>query len=104
MNLEQLQSILSEKELTLLYFSTPSCNVCKVLMPKVEAMIDNTPPWYFEYINSEESPEIAGQHMIFTVPTILLMAEGREIGRFSRHFGMDELEAPIKRYSELLSS
>lgn len=104
MKLEQLQSIFDENELTLLYFSTPSCNVCKVLRPKVEALIEDAAPWHFEYINSEESPEIAGQHMVFTVPTILLMAEGREIGRFSRHFGMDELEAPIKRYAELMSS
>ncbi|MCF7809164.1 MAG: thioredoxin family protein [Candidatus Marinimicrobia bacterium] len=102
--MEQLQAILTENKLTLLYFSTPACNVCKVLRPKVEELVKDVSPWHFEYINSEESMEIAGQHMVFAAPTILLMAEGREIGRFSRHFGMDELEVPIRRYAEFFTS
>lgn len=97
----ELKEVLDTHPLTLLYFSTPTCNVCKVLRPKVEALLDEEPPWHFEYMNSEASPEIAGQHLIFTVPTLLLMADGREIARLSRHFGMQELEQPVRRYAEL---
>jgi thioredoxin-like negative regulator of GroEL len=101
MNLKQLQSILEDKELTLLYFSTPSCSVCKVMRPKVEVLLAETPPWHFEYINTEESMEVAGQHMVFAVPTLLLMAEGKEICRYSRHFSLVELEMSIRRYAEI---
>ena len=103
MTLNELQEVLTKHELTLLYFSTPSCNVCKVLRPKVEELLSETPPWHFEYINTEESMEVAGQHMVFAVPTLLLMADGREIARFSRHFSMHELEAPVQRYAELFN-
>lgn len=99
----ELQELLREHPLTLLYFSTPTCNVCKVLRPKVEALLAETPPWHFEYVNTEASPEIAGQHLVFTVPTLLLMADGREVARLSRHFGMHELEAPVRRYAELFN-
>ncbi|MCF7824746.1 MAG: thioredoxin family protein [Candidatus Marinimicrobia bacterium] len=101
MTTEALKEVLAEHALTLLYFSTPSCNVCKVLRPKVEALLKEEPPWHFQYVNTEESLEIAGQNLVFTVPTILLMAEGREIARFSRHFGMGELEGPVRRYAKM---
>ncbi len=104
MSPEQLEALLRDHPLTLLYFSTPTCNVCKVLRPKVEILLNEMPPWHFEYINSEEAPAIAGQHLVFTVPTLLLMAEGREISRFSRHFGMHELERDIQRYADLFNS
>ncbi|MEA3287686.1 MAG: thioredoxin family protein [Candidatus Marinimicrobia bacterium] len=103
MTSEDLKDILSDHLLTLLYFSTPACNVCKVLRPKVETLLSEEPPWHFQYINTEESMEIAGQNLIFTVPTLLLMAEGREITRLSRHFGMHELEAPVRRYAQLFN-
>jgi len=96
-----LKTVLEEYTLTLLYFSTPACNVCQVLRPKVEALLQEEPPWFFQYVNSEESPELAGQHLVFTVPTLLLMAEGREVARYSRHFGMGELETPVRRYAQL---
>ena len=103
MNHTELQEKLEKQELTLLYFSTPSCNVCKVLRPKVEELIEKTPPWHFQYINSEESMEVAGQYTVFAVPTLLLMADGREIARFSRHFSMQEMEAPVQRYAKLIN-
>jgi len=99
----EFQTILHKHSLTLLYFSTPTCNVCKVLRPRVEALLKEEPPWHFQYMNTEESMEIAGQHLIFAVPTLLLMADGREISRLSRHFGMHELEQPVKRYAELFN-
>ena len=75
----ELKTVLDEHPLILLYFSTPTCNVCKVLKPRVEALLKEVPPWYFQYVNTEESMEIAGQRLIFAVPTLLLMADGREI-------------------------
>lgn len=104
MDLVKLQAVFRLNELTLLYFSTPSCNVCKVLRPKVEELLTDTPPWHFEYINTEESMEVAGQYTVFAVPTLLLMVEGREVARFSRHFSIQELEAPIRRYAKLINN
>ncbi len=101
MTTEELHEMLKKHPLTLLYFSTPTCNVCKVLRPKVEQLLETEPPWHFQYMNTEESMEVAGQHLIFAVPTLLLMAEGREVARLSRHFGMQDLEAPVRRYAQL---
>ena len=103
MTIDDLKDILKDRPLTLLYFSTPSCNVCKVLRPQDENLLSNEPPWHFQYVNTEESLEVAGQHLVFAVPTLLLMADGREVARLSRHFGMHELEAPVRRYAQLIN-
>ena len=84
--------------MVLAYFSTPQCNVCKVLRPKVEsALAEHYPAVRFIYVDTTAIPEVAGQLSIFAVPTIVLFVEGRESVRKSRNFAMDELLAAIDR-------
>lgn len=104
MQLEAFQSAISDHELVLAYCSTPTCNVCQVLKPKVRALVAAFGGWEFIYINTVDSPEVAGQHLIFTVPTLLLFVQGREVHRFSRHFGLEGLGVELKRYLDLMRS
>lgn len=75
----------------LAYFSTPTCNVCKVLLPKVKNLREEFPHTKFVYVNTEENAETAGQNLVFSVPTILIFHEGKKVAGFSRHFGMNDL-------------
>jgi len=90
---------LKEKSPVLLgYFSTDACNVCKVLKPKVEELIQNEfPKIKLAYIKSDKLPEVAAQHRVFTAPAILVFFEGREYIRKSRNIGIGELEKEIAR-------
>jgi len=93
-NIESHEEFLEtvQKHATVLaYFSTPTCNVCKALLPKVKSLREEFPHTKFVYVNTEEITETAGQHLVFTVPTILIFNEAKEGSRFSRHFGMDDL-------------
>ncbi|MCB2206608.1 thioredoxin family protein [bacterium] len=78
------------------YFSTPTCNVCKVLRPKVEAMVADFEGVEFQYVDSSLYPAVAGQHVVFAVPTIILFVDGREMRRFSRNFSTDDFERSLK--------
>jgi len=90
---------LKEKETALLaYFSTQSCSVCKVLKPKVEALIKTDfPEVKLVYIKSDELPEAAAQNRVFAAPTILVFFDGREYIRKSRSIGIGELQKEISR-------
>lgn len=97
---------LKEKEDALLcYFSTEACNVCKVLKPKVEELIENEfPKIKLAYIKSDKLPEVAAQNQIFTAPTIVIYFGGREYIRKSRNIGIQELYNEIDRpYSMMFS-
>lgn len=96
--LDQLQAVLEEHDGVLLYFTTPQCNVCKVLRPKLMALFEQHYPEIVHYaIDTTEAPEISGQYSVFAVPTILLFLEGREFVRKSRNFSPAELIEEVRR-------
>jgi thioredoxin-like negative regulator of GroEL len=90
---------LKEEEPALLgYFSTETCNVCKVLKPKVAELIQNEfPKIKPAYIKSDVLPDVAAQNQVFAAPTILVFFEGRETIRKSRNIGIGELRREIER-------
>lgn len=83
----------------LVYYSTPDCSVCKVLRPKVEELLTSWPQVEFLYIDTTRFPAAAAQHLVFAVPTLLLMKEGRELRRFSRTISMEALRAALDVFS-----
>ncbi|PIF06223.1 MAG: thiol reductase thioredoxin [Draconibacterium sp.] len=89
---------LKEKPAILGYFSTEKCNVCKVLRPKIEALLSSEfPLMEMYYIDTEKFPEIAAQIRIFTVPTIVVFFDGQEFIRKSRNIGIGELRQELWR-------
>lgn len=88
-----------EKEPALLaYFSTEACNVCKVLKPKVDELIQTEfPKIKLVYIKSDKLPEVAAQNQVFAAPTLIVYFDGREYIRKSRNIGIGELQNEIAR-------
>lgn len=94
---EKIRNLIADEKLLVTYFSYPGCNVCKVLLPRVEELIGGFPEITFQYINTEVAQDIAGQHLVFAVPTIIFFSEGKEINRFSRFISIEELEMYLER-------
>ena len=102
-DLDELDNLLIEQEASIIYFSNESCNVCKVLKPKVIGMVgENYPRVTLIYIDTEKSPLISGQYRVFTIPTILTFFQGKEHSRFSRNINLYELEMSLKRPYNLI--
>lgn len=100
--LEEFNSFSKENAGAVFYFSTPDCNVCKVLKPKLkEFLAEQFAEMKFAYVNVADSLELAGQLSIFTVPTILFYLDGKEFIRKSRNINMVELENELTRPYEL---
>ena len=101
--LESLQHLIPQEKALLLYFSHEQCSVCRVLKPKVSEMISRQfPGMKARYVDTVETPLLAGQFSVFTVPTLLLFFDGREQSRFSRNFSLDQLEDTIRRPYRML--
>ncbi len=85
------------------YLSTPQCNVCKVLKPKVMEMLEKDfPKIEFYYVDLNEAREIAGQLSVFAVPTIIIYFDGKEMIRASRNISIEQLNEQIKRYYNMI--
>jgi thioredoxin-like negative regulator of GroEL len=102
---EEFLNIVETEPALLAYFSTETCNVCKVLKPKVSELIEvKFPKIKPVYIQTDQLPEVAAQNRIFAVPTILIYFDGREYIRKSRNIGIAELQQEIERpYSMLFA-
>lgn len=99
----EFNSFVSSNKAAVVYFSTPQCNVCKVLKPKlIEMLAQNFPLMNFAYVNCEEAKELAAQQNIFSVPTILFFFEGKEFIRKARYVNLDELEDELSRIYSML--
>ncbi len=96
--LELLNQTLNTNDAVMLYFSTPTCNVCHALKPKLtEAIMDHFPSFVIESIDISETPEIGSHFTVFTIPTVLIFFQGREFLRKSRHMSVGEVVEDIRR-------
>jgi len=97
-SISEFEQILKDKSAVMAYFSHDNCNVCKVLKPKLSAALEEHYPQIEQiYVNVEHSPELAGQHSIFTVPVVVFYFDGQESLRKSRSFGVGELMDYLER-------
>ncbi len=96
--LEEIEDAILTNAASVFWFSTDTCNVCKVLRPKLAELVKKEFPLVrLYYINIEKSPLLAGQFRVFSVPTALVYFDGREFFRKSRNISLSELEGDIRR-------
>ncbi len=102
-SLDEYRKLAGEHPACLFYFSHEDCQVCKVLRPKVRQMIlDDFPATGFFYVDIRQTPDVAAQHSVLAVPTLILYLEGKESLRVSRHVSLDELHLHFSRWYPLL--
>ncbi|MFN3873421.1 MAG: thioredoxin family protein [Ignavibacterium sp.] len=99
----EFQKLIEENPAVCFYLSTPQCNVCKVLKPKVIDLLKSKfPQIKFIYVDLNDAKEIAGQLSVFAVPTIVIYFDRREALRASRNISIEQLSEQIERYYRLM--
>lgn len=77
--------------------STQQCSVCQHTKGMLTRMTEKT-PLSFDEIDIEEVPAFRGEHLVFTVPTVLIFSQGKEIYRSSRFIEYGQIDKLIQRY------
>ncbi len=100
---QEIDEILMQHELVLIYFSSPDCQVCHSLKPKVDTLVTTSfPKVHLVDVNVAVASELAASFSVFAAPTIVIMVEGRETVRWSRTISIDNVVAALERYTSLL--
>ena len=61
--IDEFNRFIKENDGTVTYFSSPTCNVCKILKPKLLDILSNKfSKMHFAYVNVEEAQELAAQN------------------------------------------
>lgn len=104
-DLNELNSKLQEEMALVVYFSSPSCNVCHVLRPKLMEALEKEYPSIGRYhADIALTPEVAAQFQVFSAPTIIVFFEGREFIRKGRSMSVDGLLQEIERPYKLMTT
>lgn len=70
----------SEKPV-LVKFGAPWCPPCKALAPVLEALNGTRDDVVFAELDIDESPDTAQAYKVFSIPTVIIMWDGAEMGR-----------------------
>jgi len=100
-NADEIKDRIDNNEFVLGYFTSTSCNVCKDLLPKVEEMLKKFPKIQGIKAEADVDKKIVGEFSVFTVPTIILFIEGKEVFRYARNVSISELSGKIERYYKM---
>ena len=100
--IEEVDNFVAENQLAFLYVSSPDCNVCKALLPKIKEMLVKYPEIATGYVDIKKISEAAGKYSVFSIPAMIFYIDGKETIRKARYVSVAELEGEISRYYSLL--
>jgi thioredoxin-like negative regulator of GroEL len=101
-NIKDIEQAIADNHLCLFYIKAPDCGVCNIMLDKVERLADSITAVYSFYTDITEEPLIAGQFLVYSGPTVLLLMDGKEVYRASQFIDLEKLQFNINRYIELL--
>ncbi|KGX92965.1 thioredoxin [Pontibacillus halophilus JSM 076056 = DSM 19796] len=103
--IEAINEMKEQNDLSLLYISRTQCSVCHALLPQVEELLEEKYPSVAAvHVNADELPEIAGEYSIFTVPVMIVFAEGKEMFRKARFVPMEEFDQQLGKLKEAMEA
>jgi len=88
----EVAAFLAENTRAMILCKTHSCKVCL----SIEARLDKDKAiyehWPIAYVYVDDLPMFRGEHSVFTVPTVLMFFEEKEIYRSSRFIDFNKMQ------------
>jgi len=99
-DIQDIEQTLTDHRLCLFYIKAPDCGVCNVMLDKVGRLADSHPSLCSFYTDITEEPLIAGQFLVYSGPTVLLLLDRKEVYRGSGFINLEDLEHRINQCIE----
>ena len=80
-NAENFDAVLTEARPVLLDFYADWCGPCRMLAPVVSEIAEERRGVLVGKINVDESPELASRFGVFSIPTLVVLKDGKEKSR-----------------------
>jgi hypothetical protein len=97
-NYEAFQTAL-QAPLVVVLAKTEACSVCKPVLARLTPLLEAYPDIPAYVIDVEQVEAFRGQHLVFTVPTVLIFESGKEILRESRFVDFGKIQRLLDLYT-----
>ena len=99
---EEFEELMKNHKPLVLYFHHPLCSTCQKAGPAIEELMQNYEGFHLEKLNLEEHPDIAAQNMVFIVPSLVVLHDGREYHRQSRFIDIPALNGILGQLQDAI--
>ncbi|MCB2305121.1 thioredoxin family protein [Clostridium estertheticum] len=101
-SIDDIKDFIKENKFVMLYFSSDGCSVCDDVLPRVEELLKKQIKVVSGHVEIQNIPSVASVFGIFTIPSVIIFLEGKEIVRQARYINFLELKEKIQRFSEFV--
>ena len=80
-NVRELRDLIESKKPVLVDFWAPGCGPCRMVGPVVEEISRERSDIKVCKVNVDEQPELAGQFGVMSIPTLVVMKNGKIVNQ-----------------------
>ena len=88
-----------DKDFVMIVAKSRTCSSCQTIGRTLESHIPNLGQIEQHNIYIDEIDEFRGHHLIFSVPTVIIFSNGKELLRESRYINYEKVQRLIKMYN-----
>lgn len=81
-NLEELAILAEQEKKQVFFFSADWCGDCRYIKPFLPDIEADNPEFQFVLVDRDEYLEVAQEWNVFGIPSLVVLEDGKEIGRF----------------------
>ena len=82
-NKDNFESVKNSEKKVLLDFYADWCGPCRMVSPIVDEIAEENPQYLVDKINVDEEPELAQAFGVATIPTLVVMNDGKIVSQSS---------------------
>lgn len=90
-SMDELKTEIQTEEAFLLLIKTENCSVCEAVEQQINQGVLKEAELPVKKVLLKDVPEVSGEFLVFTSPTLLLFLDGKEQWRGSRFVSYDEI-------------
>ena len=96
---EEIQQVLN-KDLVMIIAKSKTCSACATINTVLSHNVPNLSSIDIHNIYIDEMDRFRGDHLIFSVPTVLIFSNGKELLRESRYINYDKITRLIDMFQK----
>ncbi|AIO18387.1 Thioredoxin-like protein YtpP [Candidatus Izimaplasma bacterium HR1] len=88
-----------KKDFVMIIAKSHTCSACKSILGMLEQNVPNLDNIEIQSVYIDDMDQFRGEHLIFSVPTVLIFSKGKELLRESRYINYSKVTRLIDIYT-----